>query len=512
MNDKENDIIYTAQDIEAYVSGRLTALQMHAMEKAALDDSFLAEAMEGYGVMKPEDWKNELAALKTIFENKEEKKAIVVAMPKRNNNWWKVAAAVLLLGGTATISYLIMNKNNQQAIAKNIPAENKTVPVFAKSDSNLVSTNSASAITENLATSEKAEVKQNKAANAIAQDKNNAAYAEKTNAATLSAAQTPAEKQNKAAEDIANAKNSITLDDNTKKEEKFIYRPQKQAAYDSIGLVNKYSDNDGRRDYLAKKAVPATPPPVAYNNNANGYNKNYNTVNTAGTTSPNVVYDAIKDKNANATAFSKAKEELPLNHNFKAQVLGADYTPLPFANISIKGENFGTYADVKGNFNLVSSDSLLTVEVKAAGYQPKFYTLQSFVQQNKIVMAEDNANFKYQKVEAKSADVAARSKVSRKATLLKDSVVNVEPKDGWDNYNTYVNNNIEIPEDILTKDIHGQVELSFDVKSNGTIANIKVDKSLCDNCDELAKKLIQQGPQWKIKKGKKGKGKVTVQF
>src|SRR3977135_974280 len=115
MNDKENDIIYTAQDKEAYISGRLTALQMHTMEKAALDDSFLAEAMEGYGVTENDNWKDELAALKTTFENKD-RQAIVVPMIKRNNNWWKVAVAVLLLGSVATISYLMLNKNNKQAI------------------------------------------------------------------------------------------------------------------------------------------------------------------------------------------------------------------------------------------------------------------------------------------------------------------------------------------------------------------------------------------------------------
>ena len=217
---------------------------------------------------------------------------------------------------------------------------------------------------------------------------------------------------------------------------------------------------------------------------------------------------ALSDRDASA---GYLKKEQQLNRNFWAQVVGADNSPLPFANISIKSENFGTYADAKGNFRLISSDSVLTVEVKAAGYQPRFYTLQSFVQQNKIVLAEEDAASRYKTINGNSSSIA-KAKTSRRATLLKDSLVNVEPADGWDNYNTYVDNNIEIPDDILKKDIHGQVELSFDVSSNGTISNIKVDKSLCDNCDELAKRLIEQGPQWKVKKGKKGKGKVTVQF
>lgn len=43
-----NDKIYTAADIEKYHRGQLSAAEMHAMEKAALEDPMLAEAMDGY--------------------------------------------------------------------------------------------------------------------------------------------------------------------------------------------------------------------------------------------------------------------------------------------------------------------------------------------------------------------------------------------------------------------------------------------------------------------------------
>src|SRR4051812_11453005 len=41
---------FSAADIERYRRGQLSPAQMHAMEKAAMEDSFLADAMEGYGV------------------------------------------------------------------------------------------------------------------------------------------------------------------------------------------------------------------------------------------------------------------------------------------------------------------------------------------------------------------------------------------------------------------------------------------------------------------------------
>jgi TonB family protein len=65
---------------------------------------------------------------------------------------------------------------------------------------------------------------------------------------------------------------------------------------------------------------------------------------------------------------------------------------------------------------------------------------------------------------------------------------------------------------VLQKQIHGDVELSFEVRSDGVISNMKVDKSLCADCDEAALKVIQAGPRWKIKKGNKGFAKVKVKF
>jgi hypothetical protein len=51
------------------------------------------------------------------------------------------------------------------------------------------------------------------------------------------------------------------------------------------------------------------------------------------------------------------------------------------------------------------------------------------------------------------------------------------------------------------------VQISFEVNKLGEPVNIKVEKSLCKECDEEAIRLIKQGPKWKTKKKKK---RVTV--
>jgi hypothetical protein len=39
---------YTAKDIERYYTGKMSSLEMHQLEKAAMEDPFLADALEGY--------------------------------------------------------------------------------------------------------------------------------------------------------------------------------------------------------------------------------------------------------------------------------------------------------------------------------------------------------------------------------------------------------------------------------------------------------------------------------
>src|SRR5580693_2213047 len=47
MSTNKNNIHYSASDIEKYRKGELSAGEMHDLEQAALDDPFLADAIDG---------------------------------------------------------------------------------------------------------------------------------------------------------------------------------------------------------------------------------------------------------------------------------------------------------------------------------------------------------------------------------------------------------------------------------------------------------------------------------
>ena len=86
-----------------------------------------------------------------------------------------------------------------------------------------------------------------------------------------------------------------------------------------------------------------------------------------------------------------------------------------------------------------------------------------------------------------------------------------EPATGAVYYNDYVANNLQMPEKELQKNISGEVKLSFDVDDAGQAVNIKVEKSLCTECDKEAIRILKQGPKW-VKKKKDKKGKLSIQF
>jgi hypothetical protein len=87
-----------------------------------------------------------------------------------------------------------------------------------------------------------------------------------------------------------------------------------------------------------------------------------------------------------------------------------------------------------------------------------------------------------------------------------------EPADGWYNYDTYIANNIKIPDNIKIKNSPAsEVELSFDVNKEGDPVNIKVEKSVCKECDAEAIRLLKDGPKWKKKK-KNRRAQVAVSF
>jgi len=190
---------------------------------------------------------------------------------------------------------------------------------------------------------------------------------------------------------------------------------------------------------------------------------------------------------------------------FKGQVLDANNTPVPFANVTNTADNVGTYTDIRGNFVLVSPDSALSVRIRSVGFENDIAKLKNNVANNTIVLQPDTKNIAATVISNRQFNMERRQQGT---TVVEEP----EPYDGWYYYDTYLANNINVPDEIKAKKaMSGEVELSFLVNSNGAPVDVKIEKSVSRECDAEAVRLLKEGPRWKKKKNN-SRARVTVAF
>ena len=117
---------YTAKDIERYHSGQLSAAEMHALEKAALDDPFLADALEGY--TQTSTPAADLSALQQKLQlriERDKKKGLFYI----GNNWMRIAALFILFAGGGWLVFQTFSKNKGTDIATVETLNKKQSPV-----------------------------------------------------------------------------------------------------------------------------------------------------------------------------------------------------------------------------------------------------------------------------------------------------------------------------------------------------------------------------------------------
>jgi TonB family protein len=391
MSSKNNG--FTASDIERYHSGQMPAAERHALEKAALDDPFLADALEGYAFTSTPSV--DLSNIQLRLNEKLNRKKVVPFFQKYK--WISAAAIFIIIAAGGWIAYTISDKSKETSVAvqKNKPAteQQQSVPARDLSTDSVKSQVTTSTADKRIETSKIIDSKQNDA----------------------SATHPPIRQAN---EEVAS-------------------RP-----------IELAMERDRQQARSKAKTLPAPLNEININNALAAQRKDINQINrdtlhlNAGYVSGVTLQkNILKDSASYATA----------------------------APIRVRGT---VPADSVTNLNIVLKplpmDSAETVVI---GYG-----------------TEKKAKERYPKV----------------------TIDTLEPAEGYVNFDDYVANNLKVPEELRTKTISGEVQLSFDVDKNGQPTNIAVVKSLCQKCDEEAIRLLKEGPKWKKKKNQKGK--ITIKF
>lgn len=119
---------FTADDIERYHSGKMSSIEMHQLEKAAMEDPFLADALEGYAFTQTAA--QDRAWLQSQLQSKTEGAKLVPVSGFSRGHFMRIAAMFVLLVGCAWAVYQFGFKTKETDLATaKAPAAESTTPL-----------------------------------------------------------------------------------------------------------------------------------------------------------------------------------------------------------------------------------------------------------------------------------------------------------------------------------------------------------------------------------------------
>ncbi len=500
MNDhKEHIIHYSAADIQRYVQGKLSAREMHAMEKAALDDPFLADAIEGMQQALADHDETlvtgQLQQLQQQFQTRTAGTGKVVAF-KPFRYWQAVAAAVVLLITGVWIYSLVNNaaEINESVIAKTEdiqPQQQAPAPASTDSHEMAVSTDSTTA--------------QGKAANATASQRGT--YKNKMSADSKKAQDDVVNKNagkyyNDRSGAVPPVSNEERISPLTADNSSDIVRQKTNA----IKQATNYRDSPkpNVKDIAVEKKEVASAPAAA--------------VPESLMKARRADDDKAQERARETELITIAKNDSPkrsygynnnLNNNLsgviKGQVTDLNNNPVANAYVQITKNNNNIITDKTGFFKIPVTDSVVDVAVNVTGYGTQNFRLQNNAAMNQLQLQPANAALNKPVVNDIKGKKVALGRSNYPSTMVHDA----EPVNGWAAFDQYLEKNKSI---IAGQANTGHVVVSFQVNKKGTLSDFKIEQSLSKTYDDEAIRLITQGPAWKLSKGRKARITVMVRF
>ncbi len=449
MKEEKNNIIYSAEFIRKYLDGELTDQEMQALEKAALEDPFLSDAIEGMEESRrhPVSFESGLEDLEKKLEDRigrrDRKTGMVLLFSK-----WKIAAAVIFILGMTIFTYTYLKTKGRDELAHTVKKDSTKgnpvpAPVNVTTDTTGIST-----------------------------DQKNQIYAGSDTGGNTATAD--AENKSPATENVfrkGRKRSNTASGKNT----------EKTAASDSglSALAEAESVDDIQHE---KKDIQ--PAPVSKAVSIQPRDKSTGLETTGSKTSPeNFVSGVVTDDKGN---------------------------PLPYTTVKFKGSEKGTYTDSNGLFKMHTKDpNLAELEFVHSGYESaSLELLPNSTFTNKVRMREIQSSSSEVAVTGKPD--AVKSKKSPGAFY--QNVHGNEPATvlGWEAFNSYLNKNKKINSpDSLRK---GEEIVSFILHSDGILSSFKVEKSISPAHDSLVLGMIRSAPALKLLQGKKQQCFVSISF
>ena len=467
MSKHQTPYQYTAADFALYYSGKMSREDMHALEKAALDDPFLSEAMEGYAHYQQEDWENALLNLTSQLNNTPPTTKIVPFKQTISYQWWRVAAAVLILVSCIGITYWMTGNK------KEVPSNLATVQTLPKAPEKTAESkslpDSASPVTIQGNT--------------------------QNNSSNPSTAKTEL-KSNNSGYSVDSSINSATSNGNV---------AFKEVLAETTPTLSKDRNDKSvatNQDYKVKNEAPVF-------RDEQISSKSFDKITTAQSPS-SVAMNSVKVQQKELEVNKQSKQTIS-NKVFTGFVVSSSHQPIPYAHVKILNKHSNSYANKYGTIHLPVEDSVLEVEFSAVGYNTMKTKININNGHNEFVL-NNHSNDQRDIAVERSEKRKLITNVNSSAKKLNSQQATAFPSDGWFLYNTYLENNKTLPPGQTRYNVPPSVTLEFDVDNEGDISNVKVIRSTCPDCDAEAIRLLQEGPDWEIDHGLKGKGTLEIRF
>ncbi|SKC76665.1 energy transducer TonB [Ohtaekwangia koreensis] len=434
-------------DIEKYIRGELTPAEMHALERRALNDPFLAEALEGAIDIPADDFNADLKQLQAALEERvQSRRAKVVPM------WiWpaRIAAGFLLLVISGFIIYSLLTNHSSKQLAQNKaaiePLSEKVSPTDATSSASDSITIRDSKTNNNLLSLNKPEETK------IVEGDQFFADQPAGNVETAPATE-PAEQEAASYRLQFDSTQSLVMDEQQIQEdilasEKVASAPIEVPAATELKKADgraKYRALDKADDEVRKSEVSAQP-----------------SVSSGYIATPIVI---------------------------RGQVTSAeDGVGLPGVNVMIKDTNVGTVTDMQGNYQVTTTDTNKDLVFSFIGMESK-----------EVVATTDKVDVALEQDVSQLSEVVVVGYGAEKVSEEEERPV-IEfatPKGGRVAYKQYLEKSLKYPEQALANEVEGRVTIQFTVEASGKLSDFKVLKGLGYGCDEEVIRLIKSGPKW----------------
>jgi TonB family protein len=468
-----NEKLYTAADFASYHAGTMPVHDMHALEKAALEDPFLSDALEGY-VYTPTAT-NDIEKLQEKLKLGKKIESPVKSITSKT--WWRVAASIIGLLGLGYLFYTTNTKEDTNSLAKN--EEVKEIKIDSNSNYKTetdtmqsldITFNDDDKLNTEPLTKKDLETKLDTSKISVSSLFNTTKAEQRRDAATEYApiVAAPGAEAKEAEKVILTEKDNSTISANTTWAQNKVADKKYKSNTQTQGLLNYY-------DYNGIVQKPSGGPMqnaiVFFNNTATQTDKD-GRFNFKAT-------DTII--NASLTAVGFAKQNIVLNKN-TTPVFKLDFDNKNLEEVVVVTSGYAAKRkSVSGNVGSVSKERKNVVNINDA--------LTGKVAGVQVKSGKDDGAF---------------------GDSIQLKKLGTDKERAQTTFNNYVTQNVKPQFDDKGNQIKGKVILSFTVNKKGQPRKIKVEQSLTSACDEQAIKLLENAPAWNMKKGMRET--VTVNF